>query len=146
MRNKDQKRLAVIRSILSEVLYAEKALLMTGKSGAESKTAAQTDESVANLIHKAIKKRKDAMVMYHGANRPELAEKEVEQVTVLQSFLPKPYSEKEIEAFVLKAIKDCGALSIKDLGKVMKAVMMDPTRVLKSQVASVAKQLLIKSK
>ncbi|KAJ1966890.1 hypothetical protein IWQ62_002188 [Dispira parvispora] len=146
MRNKDQNRLTVIRSILSEVLYAEKALLVAGKTGAESKTASQTDESVVNLIHKAIKKRNDAIAVYQGANRPELAEKEAEQVTILQSFLPEPYSEKEVEAFVLKAIKECGASSIKDLGKVMKAVTLDPTRAPKSQVAGVAKRLLTKSK
>ncbi|KAJ1971023.1 hypothetical protein H4R34_005874, partial [Dimargaris verticillata] len=78
MRQKAQPRLTVIRSVLSDITYAEKANLMkhTELSAEANKTQAQTDSTIVSIIQAAQKKRRDAIELYQSQQREDLAAKE----------------------------------------------------------------------
>ncbi|KAK9717049.1 hypothetical protein K7432_006459 [Basidiobolus ranarum] len=136
MRNKERTKLAVVKSIISDITYAEKA---QGKP-------VKSDSEIAVLIQSAIKKRKESIASFESAGREDLAVNEKEEVDILQSYLPEQLSEREIEAEVLKAIKDTGAQSVKDMGKVMKQIQLDPAVAPKSVVAELVKKILASAK
>ena len=81
------------------------------------------DEEVVEVLSSEIKKRKDSVEQYAKGGRPELAEKEQAEIDILMVYMPEQMSEDDIKAEVAKAIKDTGAAGLKDMGKVIGAVM-----------------------
>ncbi len=81
------------------------------------------DADVVKTLQSLVKQREDSAEQYAKANRPELAEKEKAEITVLKEYLPAEISDEEIVAAVEKAVEETGAASPKDMGKVMKAAM-----------------------
>ena len=106
---KDSVRLAALRAIKSAFLMAQ-----TEKGASEL-----TDEIKQKIIQKQLKQRKDADAIYEEQNRPDLMQDELDQVAVLEAFLPEQMSEEEITNVVVSVITDLGAQSISDMGKVM---------------------------
>lgn len=104
---KDQKKLEAIRAIKSVIL-----LLKTSPEG-------YTDESEVKALQKEVKKRKETAEIYTQQNRPELAEVESYQASIIESYLPKQMSEEEVKAELAKIISSVGASSPADMGKVM---------------------------
>jgi uncharacterized protein YqeY len=102
------------------VLRMAKAAL---KNREIDKMAALDEAEAVRVLHGLVKQREDAAAQYRAARRPELAEKEEAEVSVLQGYLPRGASEADIEAAVAKAVAETGAASPKDLGKVMKAAL-----------------------
>lgn len=82
-----------------------------------------TDEDVLKLMRSQVKQRRDSVEQYQNAGRPELADKEIAEIGVIESYLPQAASEAEIEQAVGEAIAETGSNSMKDMGAVMKAVM-----------------------
>jgi uncharacterized protein len=82
-----------------------------------------TEEELQAIINTQVKQRREAMAEYAKANRPELAKKEEEELSVLLSFLPPQLSAEELAAEVTDVIAELGASSPKDFGKVMKTAM-----------------------
>ena len=82
-----------------------------------------TEEEEIQVLQSAAKKRKEAMELYEKGGRPELAAKEKEELTIIETYLPKQMSRQEVEAVVSAIISEVGASSVKDFGKVMKAAM-----------------------
>jgi hypothetical protein len=81
------------------------------------------DPEVVKTLQTLVKQREDSAEQYAGASRPELAEKERAEITVLKEYLPAEISDEEIAAAIEKAVEETGATSPKDMGKVMKAAM-----------------------
>ena len=81
-----------------------------------------TDEDMLDLIMKQAKQRQDSLDQFTAANRDDLAAKEAEELAVLQTYLPQPLSEEELDAAVSRIIAESGAGSMKDMGKVMAAM------------------------
>lgn len=81
------------------------------------------DDEVIAVIKSEIKKRKDSYQSYIEAKRQELADKEAQEITVLEKYLPEQMSEEAIKEIVLKTIKESGAIGSADFGKVMGKVM-----------------------
>lgn len=79
-----------------------------------------SDEEALTVIRKSVKQRLDSIEQYTKANRPELAAKEQSEMEMLRSYLPPELSEEELETAVREIIASTGALSKKDMGKVMK--------------------------
>jgi len=77
------------------------------------------DEDVIKLIQRGIKQREEAASQYKDAGRDDLVQKELEQVEVFKSYLPKQLSDEELESGMQKIIQEVGAQSMKDMGKVM---------------------------
>ena len=81
------------------------------------------DEELLQVLSSIVKQRKDSIEQFGKAGRTDLVEKEEEELKVVQGFMPEQLSEEEIETEIEKAIEEVGAVSIKEMGKVMKVVM-----------------------
>src|SRR5207249_2495526 len=112
MMAKDAPRLSTLRLLKSALGYAQM----------ERKTDNLSDADFVAVVQKEVKKRRDAIEQYEKGNRPELAEKEKKEISVLETFLPKPLSPEELEQLVKAAIQELGATSKKEMGPVIKAV------------------------
>ena len=75
------------------------------------------------VIKTLVKQRKESVEMYEKANRPELADKEKYELSILESYLPNMMSEDDIHGIVVAIIEETGATGMGDIGKVMPAVM-----------------------
>jgi uncharacterized protein YqeY len=73
-------------------------------------------------LQKLVKSRQESMEIYAQNARPELAEKEREEIAIISSFLPQPMSDEDVTAAIKAAIAETGAASIKDMGKVIAAL------------------------
>ncbi|MEK6282095.1 MAG: GatB/YqeY domain-containing protein [Acidobacteriota bacterium] len=80
------------------------------------------DEEISKLLRSLVKQRHDSVEQYEKAGRKELADKETAEITVIEAYLPKAASVEVIEAAVVAAISETSASSMKDMGKVIKAV------------------------
>ena len=80
------------------------------------------DEEMSKLLRTLVKQRRDSVEQYEKGGRQELADKEKTEIAVIEAYLPQAASGAEIEAAVGAAISETGASSVKDMGKVMKAV------------------------
>jgi len=109
---RDADRLSTLRLLKSALGY----LLI------ERKTEELSDGDFVVLVQKEIKKRRDAVEQYEKGGRPELAEKEKKEITVLEGFLPQPLTPAELEQLVKTAIQESGATSKKEMGPVIKTV------------------------
>jgi len=109
---KDVDRLSTLRLLKSAVGYAQ----------IERKTENLSEADFVSVVQKEVKKRRDSIEQFEKGNRPELAEKEKKEITVLEGFLPKPLSSEELEQLVKATIQEVGATSKKDMGPVIKAV------------------------
>ncbi len=88
----------------------------------EKKTDHLSDGDVISVVQKEIKKRRDSVEQFRNANRPELADKESQEIGVLETFLPKALSSEQLDALVRQTIQELGATSKKQMGAVIKAV------------------------
>ncbi|HEY2961450.1 MAG TPA: GatB/YqeY domain-containing protein [Pyrinomonadaceae bacterium] len=79
------------------------------------------DEDMQKLLRSLVKQRRDSIEQYEKAGRQELVDKEKAEIAVIETYLPQAASADEIEAAVAAAIAETGAISVKDMGKVMKA-------------------------
>ena len=120
------------RMVLSLVLSAVKSreLEKRGKLSKSEQDAVKleelsklTDEEIVEVVSSEIKKRKDSVEQYTKGGRPELAEKEQNEIKILAEYMPEQMSEEAVKEEVKKAIFDTGASSPKDMGKVIGAVM-----------------------
>jgi uncharacterized protein YqeY len=107
MLSKNTKRLEALRSIKAEIL-----LLNSSEKGT-------SEELEAKAMQKMVKQRKESAEIYTSQNRPELAEIELFQASVIESFLPKQMSADELQTAVTGIIASAGASSMADMGKVM---------------------------
>ncbi len=80
------------------------------------------DTPIQQMLQQMIKQRRESIELYEKGNRPELAAKEKGEIAVIERFLPKQMSGAELESAVKDTIKETGAASIKDMGKVMAAL------------------------
>ena len=72
-----------------------------------------------SMMQTMIKQRQESAKMYRDGNRPELAEKEEQEIKIIEGFLPKQMSDAEVDAAIADVIAELGASSMKDMGAVM---------------------------
>jgi uncharacterized protein len=80
------------------------------------------DAEAAAVLQKMIKQRRESQAIYEKAGRPELAKQEADEIVVIEEFLPKQMSEDEAKAAIAALVKEVGAASAKDMGRVMGAL------------------------
>ena len=108
MRAGDKDRLGVIRMANAAIKQVE------------VDTRAELDEAaVIAVLDKMVKQRRESISQYEQGGRPELAEREAAEVTVIQEFLPAALGDEEVDALIEAAVAESGATSMKDMGKVM---------------------------
>ncbi len=111
MKAKDADRLSTLRMV--------KANLMNRRI---DKGSDLTDEEISKALQSLVKQRRDSIEQYDKAGRPELAAKEAAEISHIEAYLPQSATPEEIEQAVAEAVAETGALSMKDMGSVMKAV------------------------
>src|SRR5437763_3385430 len=112
MRAKEATKLSVLRGLKSALKYA-----------AIEKADADLDDAAAvQVIRKQVKQRQDSIESFEKGGRPELAAKEKEELSILQSYLPQAMSADEISKIVRETIAEVGASSKVQMGVVMKAL------------------------
>ena len=112
MRDREGERRDALRLILANLRAAEKELQRE-----------LHDEEELQVLQRERKKRVEAAEAFRGAGNDERAEAEERELAVIEEFMPEPLSEEEIEAIIDDAIAECGATSLRDLGRVMADVM-----------------------
>lgn len=114
MRAKDQTRLLAIRSLLSAITEREK------EGGGPL-----SDDDLLAVVQKQAKQRRDAAEQYDAAGRDDLAQKERDELAVLGRYLPAQLSDDEIRRTVQEIVTRAGAVSKKDMGRVMGEAMSE---------------------
>jgi uncharacterized protein YqeY len=102
-----------------EALRAIKAALLLAKTSKEASGGELPEEAGLKLLQKLIKQRQESAEIYRSNGRTDLADMELFQAGIIEAYLPKQVSEEEIRQGLIKIIKDSGATSIKDMGRVM---------------------------
>jgi hypothetical protein len=115
--NEDMK--GALRARETARLSALRLLLAAIKQREVDERKALDDAEVVAVIEKMLKQRRDSIQQFEAAKRQDLADTEKFELSVLQSYMPQPLSEGEVEAAVAKALADCGAAGPQDMGKVM---------------------------
>lgn len=110
MRAKDADRLRALRAIKSMILLEETSGSSDGGISADAEM---------KILMKAAKQRRDSLEVYVAQNRPDLAEKEQAELTIIEEFLPKQLSDSELTTRIAEIIASVGATSPADMGKVM---------------------------
>lgn len=108
MRNKDNSRRDTLRNIDTMIKQIE-----------VDERRELSDEDVVKLIAKYAKQREDAKVQFASGGRMDLVEKEDAELAIIEPYLPKQLSDNELENKLKEMIIECGATSMKDMGKVM---------------------------
>ncbi|MGH8113744.1 MAG: GatB/YqeY domain-containing protein [Rhodanobacteraceae bacterium] len=108
MKSGDKPRLGTIRLILAAIKQRE-----------VDERIALDDTQVLHVLDKMLKQRRDSVTQYEAAQREDLAAQERYEIGVIDAYMPVRLSETEIDALVAACIKDSGAASPRDMGKVM---------------------------
>ncbi|RBP45494.1 GatB/YqeY domain-containing protein [Garciella nitratireducens] len=112
MKEKDTIKKSTITMVRAAVLQVEK-----------DKKIELNDEEIIDIIAKQVKQRKDALQDFKRGAREDLMEQTQREIAILTEYLPQQLSKGEIENIVMETISEVGAVSIKDMGKVMSAIM-----------------------
>ena len=134
MKSSDSVRLSVIRMLRASI---------KNKEIEKGKNRPLTETDLMEVVVSAVKQRKEAIEQYTKGSRSDLVQKEQSELNILQDFLPKPLSPQELEAKIQEAIQTTGASSMKDMGKVMQALLPQVVgRADTAQVSQKVKELL----
>ena len=101
-----------------EALRAIKAALLLEKTK-EGTTGEIPDTVELKLLQKLVKQRRESAEIYQGANRQDLADKELFEASIIEKYLPQQLPDEEVKRIIQKIITDSGASSMKEMGKVM---------------------------
>lgn len=112
---RDELKTSVLRMLLSAINYYE---IQKGGAGYEA-----SEEDVLSVIQNQAKQRKDSIEQFKNARRQELADKEQEELKILEVYLPAQMSEEEVKKLVGEAVRATSATTPGDIGKVMGALM-----------------------
>ncbi len=107
---KDEKALRSLRAIKAAIINLKTSEGFSGEV---------KEEDEIKMLQKLVKQRKESLEIYEKQNRNDLAEKESEEIFVIEKFLPKQMSEDELKKVIETIVKQTGATSQADMGKVM---------------------------
>lgn len=108
MKSGDKPRLGTIRLILAAIKQRE-----------VDERIALDDAQVLHVLEKMLKQRRDSVTQYEAAQREDLAAQERYEIGVIETYMPAPLSDAELDALITACIADSGAASPRDMGKVM---------------------------
>lgn len=126
---KENLKVSVLRMLNSNIKNKEmdkRSKLVKAGTNDEiilAKASQLLDEEVLEVIGTEAKRRKDSIEQYKTGGRPELAVQEERELVILAAYLPEQMGEDEIRKIVIESIKESGAASVAEIGKVMKVLM-----------------------
>ena len=112
MKSKDKMRLSVLRLVKAAIRNAE-----------IDKRVTLGEEEIVGVLRKEVKQRKESLLAIEGAGRDDLVQELNEEIRILEDYLPQSLNETQIEGIVREAVRETGAVSKADMGKVMPVVM-----------------------
>ena len=115
MKAKDERKLSTLRMVNSTFKNADIEARGNGKPPL-------SDADLLAVLQKMIKQRQESVELYDKGGRAELAQQEREEIAVISAYLPKQLSDADMRSAIAAAIKDTGAASMKDMGKVIGAL------------------------
>ena len=115
MKARDERRVSTLRLVNSTLKNADIEARGQGKD-------ALGDDAVLSVLQKMIKQRNESVELYDKGGRAELAQQEREEIAIISAYLPKQMSEDEMKAAIAEAVRETGAASVKDMGKVVGAL------------------------
>ncbi|RVT86724.1 GatB/YqeY domain-containing protein [Rhodobacteraceae bacterium CCMM004] len=122
MRDKEGQRLSTLRLINAAIKDRDIAL-----RGQDEGPAEVGDAEVLHILGKMVKQRQESIRAYEEGGRLELADREREEIEVIEEFLPRKLNDAEVDKAIARAIGDTGASSIRDMGRVMAALKSEYT-------------------
>ena len=118
-------------------------LKATIKNKEIEKRAPLTEDEIIDVIMSAVKQRRESIEQFQKGGREDLVQKETSEIGILQTFLPQPLSKEDLANEIKAVIKEVGASSQKDMGKVMKTVLTRiKGRAEGAMVSSLVKELM----
>ncbi len=116
MRARDMATVGAVRLILAKLKEVDIA------ARTEANREGVADDRILSMLQSMIKQRNESVALYEKGGRPELADKEKAEITVIERFLPKQMDEAAVAAAVAEVVASTGAKSVKDMGGVMAAL------------------------
>ena len=116
MKAREQRKVSTLRLILAALKDRDLAARANGDTDGIS------DEEILQLLAKMVRQRRESIKLYEQGGRVDLAEREAEEIGIIESFLPRQLDDAEIMAAVQEAIEEVGATGLKDMGRAMAAL------------------------
>jgi len=113
MKEKDKLRVSTLRLVSAAVKDRDIA------ARAEDRVEGIEEAEILSLLAKMVKQRKESAQTYEDNGRPELAEREREEIEIIQDFMPKPLTDEEMKSVIAKIVEDSDATGLKDMGRIM---------------------------
>ena len=123
MRARDAQKISTIRLINAAIKDRDIAIR------SEDNLEGVSDEEILSILSKMIKQRKESAKQYEEGGRLELAQQELEEIEIIENFLPRQLDLNEIEQIVKKIILEINANSLRDMGKVMSLLTVSYTHL-----------------
>ena len=138
MKAREMRTVSTIRLILAGL--KDRDIAARGRGNAEG----LSDAEIQRMLQAMIKQRRDSIALFEQGKRNDLAQRESEEIAVIESFLPRQLDQAEIEAAVVVVIRDIGAVGMKDLGRVMATLRERHEGVIDlARAGAIAKRLLV---
>jgi hypothetical protein len=128
MRSHHKERLAAIRLILAALKQRE-----------VDERIVLSDEQILATLDKMVKQCRESIAQFQQGNRPDLVQKEEDEIKVIQEYLPTPLSGDEINALIAAAIAETNAASMRDMGKIM--AILKPKLQGRADIAAVSAKI-----
>lgn len=114
MKTGDTVRAGTLKMLKSDIAYEK------GKTGKDL-----TDELLIEIVSRSAKRRRDSIKEFQKGNRQDLVDKETKELAIVEEYLPKQMSEEEIDNYISEKLASLGAVTQKDIGRVMGEIMKD---------------------
>ncbi|WP_427453067.1 GatB/YqeY domain-containing protein [Litorimonas sp. WD9-15] len=137
MKEKDRLRVSTLRLITAAVKDRDIS------ARAEDRCEGITTAEILSLLAKMVKQREESAKTYEDNGRPELAEREREEIEIIREFMPQPLSDEEMKAVIAGLVEESGATCLKNMGQIMGQLKKDYAgRVDMGKAGAVVKQHL----
>lgn len=113
MKNKDERRVSTLRLILAALKDRD---IAARSNGNENPIA---EDDILHMLQTMVRQRRESIELYEKGNRPELAQKEREEIDVIEDYLPQQLSDDEVNDASRQVIEECAATGLKDMGRIM---------------------------
>ena len=138
MKAREMRTVSTIRLILAGL--KDRDIAARGRGNAEG----LSDAEIQRMLQAMIKQRRESITLFEQGKRNDLAQRESEEIAVIESFLPHQLDQADIEAAVVAVIRDIGAVGMKDMGRVMGTLRERHEGVIDfAQAGAIAKRLLV---
>ena len=137
MKAKDRRRVSTLRLILAALKDRDIAARSDGKE------RPLADDDILLMLQTMVRQRRESIELYEKGNRPELAQKEREEIGVIEDYLPQQLSDDEVTDASRRVIAECAATGLKDMGRIMASLRQRyPGQMDFAKCSKIVKELL----